>query len=298
MLNLNSDINIFALSRRIKRPLILDGAMGSLLQQKGVPVDSDLWMSLANQSHPEIVLDIHREYIKAGADIITTNTFRTNPAVIKESKNINSSEKLVIPALEIAQQAIGNLPVLIAGSNPPSEDCYKVERILSNRELELNHKRHINLLYENGAHFVLNETQSHFDEIKIISEYCDRNEIPYVMNIFFNDELKILSGEKLNEVLAFLKDSDALAVGFNCILPLTMAKTKRRVKMPENWGIYLNCGDGSFTDSDIKCDISPTVYTEEISSYLSNNPSFVGACCGSSPEHIKSIKKLLDERNS
>jgi methionine synthase I (cobalamin-dependent) len=298
MLNLNSDINVFALSQRIKRPLIIDGAMGSLLQQKGIPVDSNLWMSLANQTHPEILLEIHNDYIKAGADIITTNTFRTNPVAIKESDNINSAEKLVKPAVEIAKQAIGDLPVLIAGSNAPAEDCYKVERVLSNRELELNHKRHINLLYENGAHFILNETQSHFDEIKIISEYCDRNEIPYVMNIFFNDDLEILSGEILNEVLAFLKDSDALAIGFNCILPSTMARAKRRVKMPENWGLYLNCGDGSFTDSGIKCGISPSVYAEEISNYLKNRPSFIGACCGSSTGHIRSIKKLLDERNS
>lgn len=298
MLKLSSELNIFALSRRINRPLIFDGAMGSLLQQKGVPVDNRLWMSYANLSYPETVIEIHKDYINAGADIITTNTFRTNPAAVKESENVNSAEKLVRPAVEIAKQSVGDLPVLIAGSNAPAEDCYQVERKLSNRELETNHKRHINLLFENGVHFIVNETQSHFDEIKIISGYCDRNEIPYIMNIFFTDDFKILSGESLSEVISFLSGTDALAAGFNCVLPSTMKKARKKVKLPYNWGLYLNCGDGSFTDTEIKCGISPADYKEEISKYLKYQPSYIGACCGSSPRHIKLLKKMLDERNS
>lgn len=298
MLKLNDNLNIFALAGRIKRPLILDGAMGSLLQQKEVPVDGTLWMSLANITHPEVVMNIHKNYIKAGADIITTNTFRTNPTAVRESGEINSPEKLVKPALELAQEAAGKLPVIIAGSNAPAEDCYQVERTLSKRELELNHKRHINLLFENGAHFILNETQSHFDEIRLISEYCDRNEIPYVINIFFRDDLTILSGEKLADVLRYLKDTEALAVGFNCVLDSTMARTKRRVKMPVNWGLYLNCGDGSFTDADIQCGVTPKDYSENIKKYLGASPSFIGACCGSSPAHIKAIKRLIDDNKS
>ena len=67
--------NPFSIARRMKRPLILDGAMGSLLQQHGVPRDEHLWMSLANITHPDAVTELHKQYIKAGADIIKTNTF-------------------------------------------------------------------------------------------------------------------------------------------------------------------------------------------------------------------------------
>src|SRR5664279_4587110 len=76
--------NPFSIARRTRRPLILDGAMGSLLQQNGVPRDEHLWMSLANLTHPDKVIELHRQYINAGADIITTNTFRTNPTANKE----------------------------------------------------------------------------------------------------------------------------------------------------------------------------------------------------------------------
>jgi methionine synthase I (cobalamin-dependent) len=293
MLKLKNDFNIFSLSKRIKRPLILDGAMGSLLQQKGVKPDKHLWMSIANITHADLVTEIHKDYIKAGADIITTNTFNTNPTdTIKYKKY--SSVKLVKQAVICAKNAVGNMPVLIAGSNAPAEDCYQAERTISKRELELNHKEHIDLLMQNGVHFILNETHSHFDEISIISNYCDKNNIPYVISLYFTDKLRLLSGEKLSEILKFLDDSNALAVGFNCILPSTMDKAKSKITFPENWGLYLNCGDGSFTDVDIKCGVSPENYSNIIKKYLRFSPSYIGSCCGSSPKHIKKIKNILN----
>jgi methionine synthase I (cobalamin-dependent) len=293
MLKLINDINIFSLSKRMNRPLILDGAMGSLLQQKGVNPDQQLWMSVANITHSDLVTEIHNDYIKAGADIITTNTFNTNPTDTKKNKKY-SSENLVNRAVKCAKNAVGKMPVLIAGSNAPAEDCYQVERTISKRELEQNHQRHIDLLMENGVHFILNETHSHFDEILIISNYCDRKNIPYAISLFFTDKLKLLSGEKLSEILGFLNDSNALAVGFNCILPSTMDKAKSKITFPENWGLYLNCGDGSFTDVDIKCGVSPEIYSNIIREYLNFSPSYIGSCCGSSPEHIKELKSILD----
>ncbi len=293
MLKLKNDVNIFSLSKRINRPLILDGAMGSLLQQKGVKPDKHLWMSLANITHSRLVTEIHKDYIEAGADIITTNTFNTNPTDTKENKKY-SSEHLVKRAVKCAKDAVGNLPVLIAGSNAPAEDCYQVKRTISKREIEQNHKRHIDLLMENDVHFILNETHSHLDEINVISKYCDKKNIPYLMSLFFTDELRLLSGEKLSEILKFLDDSNALAVGFNCIMPSTMKKAKRKITFTANWGFYLNCGDGSFTDVDIKCGVSSENYSNIINEYMNDSPSYIGSCCGSSPVHIKEIKNLID----
>jgi len=293
MQNKKADINFFALAKRMKRPLILDGAMGSLLQQRGVKMHSALWMSLANLENPEIVKGIHDEYIEAGADIITTNTFRTNPLAINRltSKKIKG---LVRKAVNIARAAAGDLPVLIAGSNAPAEDCYQVKRTITKKELEANHKSHIEELYSNGCHFILNETQSHFDEIKIISNYCSDNSIPYVISLFFGNDLNILSGENLSEIIKFIKDRNALAIGFNCILPSTMIKTKRLIKNTKHWGFYLNCGDGAYTDDNIECGISPKEYAKHVAEYTTLSPSFIGACCGSGPEHIRELKNITD----
>ncbi len=297
MFKIKSDLNPFALARRINRPLILDGAMGSMLQQMGCKPDGSMWMSMINLTHPDYVLKIHKQYITAGADIIITNTFRTNPAAIENYKKKIGIDNLVKCSVEIAIEAASNLPVFIAGSNAPAEDCYQVERKISKKTLELNHKKHIELLMENGCHFILNETQSHFDEIKMISNFCSKNDIPYIISLFTDENLRLLSGEKLEDVINFILDYSPLAVSVNCVKQETFIKYFNRSKLNFNWGTYLNCGSGKFTDDNITCGVSPDDYTNLVNQFLKKSPSFVGACCGSTPEHIKRIKKLLDGKN-
>jgi homocysteine S-methyltransferase len=294
MNNLFYNINPFSLSKRIGRPLILDGAIGSYLQEKKINTSGRLWSSLANIENPKAVLKLHKDYIAAGADIITTNTFRTNP----EAANSNgyNSSVLVKAALQLAKEAVNKLPVFIAGSNAPAEDCYQDERTISRKRLEKNHKTHIDLLISNGSQFILNETQSHFDEIKIICEYCFKNDIPYVLSIFMNENLKILSGENVWEIINFAIDYNPLAISFNCIKPQTFEKLYKTIKTDSNWGLYLNCGSGDYGDESIACGISPIEYKQYIEDKLTKQPSFIGACCGSSPSHINEIKRLLDER--
>jgi homocysteine S-methyltransferase len=291
---INNGINPFQQARGIKRPLILDGAMGSLLQQRGIKPKDSLWTSYANISHPEIVEQIHSEYINLGADIITTNTFRTNPAAITHEK-IYSSDKLVKAAVDIAKKSAKNSAVFIAGSNAPAEDCYTKKRTLNQIELEANHSKHIDLLYSYGVDFILNETQSHFDEIEIICKYCFKNNVPYILSIYVDDDLKLLSGEIIADVLGFISDHAPLAVGYNCIRNSTFAKIYQMFVINNSeWGFYLNCGAGKITDENISTGITPEKYAENIQNYLNKSPSFMGACCGSNPSHIKHIKWMLD----
>ncbi len=289
-----SDFNIFSFSKRIKRPLVLDGAMGSLLEQKGLTTSDSAWSAKANLKFPEVVLEIHKEYIYAGADIITTNTFRTNPFSLAQS-GIKNFKRYVQKAVSLAFEAKGNLPVLIAGSNAPAEDCYQVERTISKKELELNHFNHIDSLVESGCHFILNETQSHFDEIKIISKHCEKNNIPYVISLYFDENLCLLSGEKISDVISYLSDTNILSIGFNCISDKVFVKMINQISLPVNWGFYLNC----FTKSDGQnklCSISTAEYLVTIQEVIHFNPSFIGTCCGSNPDFTKAIKGFIDGR--
>lgn len=293
------DFNIFNFARRINRPLILDGAMGSLLQQYNINTTSPLWASIANLEHRELVLKIHREYIEAGADIITSNTFRTNPSAVYNSKLSANQKELVKVSVEIAKEAKQGLPVLIAGSNAPAEDCYQVERTINHKELEQNHHEHIELLWDNGCDYILNETQSHLDEIRIICDFCSKNRIPFVLSLFFTNDLKLLSGEHLSEAIKLICDYQPLAIGFNCIQPETFVKAKDHLissylGVELLWGAYLNCGSGSFTDEVITCGIDEFSYQQIIKDILTLKPAFVGACCGSTPNHIKLIRELLN----
>lgn len=290
---LPKDFNIFSFAQRITRPLILDGAMGSMLQQGGADTSSPLWSSLANIQNREIVLKTHLSYIEAGADIITTNTFRTNPYALQNSSLRINQKQFVKSSVDIALEAKKNLPILIAGSNAPAEDCYQIERNITYKELEVNHSKHIELLWDSGCDFILNETQSHIDEIRIICEFCSKNGIPFVLSLFFDKDLKLLSGEPLMEVIEIIKSYNPLSIGFNCIKPETFEKAKPIIGNI-NWGVYLNCGSGVYTDENILCGINEQQYFNLIKHLLPLKPSFVGACCGSTPKHIKQIWNLLN----
>ena len=278
------------------KPLLLDGAIGSYLQQKGFISDEILWTTKVNFSNPEAIINVHKEYIESGADIITTNTFRTNPIAL-ENSNIDDFNIYVSEAVKLAKEAVEDRKILIAGSNSPAEDCYQPTRSISYSKIELNHKKHIDLLIDNGVDFVLNETQSHLDEIKVICEHCDKNRIPYVISLYFDENLKILSGENLDSVLSLLKNTSALAIGLNCIFPELFSQFIGSTKISTNWGFYLNCGDGHPTDKVINCKIQPGEYLGYVKQSLVYHPSFIGSCCGSNPSHTKKIREYLDGQN-
>jgi homocysteine S-methyltransferase len=285
-------INPFSLAVRLKRPLILDGAMGSLLHKNGYEPDPNLWFSHLNIENPVAVKAIHQAYINAGADIITTNTFRTNPQAIKK-QNKYTSEDLLKASIEIAKETISDFSILLAGSNPPAEDSYQQERKISHRNLQINHSKHIDLLAENGCNFVLNETQSHSDEIGIICRFCSDNNIPYVVSLYFNNDFRILSGEDIFEVIKFISDYDPLAIGFNCINPELFISFLLKLDTNYNWGFYLNYGLGSITDIKLEAAMIPESVSGIVNVSKRKNVSFIGGCCGSDPEHIKYIKQII-----
>ncbi len=279
----------------LNSPLILDGAFGSVLQQRGFSADKDLWYSHLNIANPQAVLSLHKEYIDAGADIITTNTFRTNPVAKKKSNLEITNSEFIKRSVELAIQAKGESNVIIAGSNAPSEDCYHTERTISLFDLEYNHKKHIELLFESGCDIIWNETHSHWDEIEIICKFCSENSIPYSMNIYFDESLKILSGEPIEEIISFVESFSPQTIGFNCIKSNDFEELLAKTQLPENFGFYLNCGGGTVTDQNISCNVSPQKYLDYIKESKKFNPTFVGSCCGSNPAHTKAIKEYFDE---
>lgn len=277
----------------LNRPIILDGAMGSLLQQKGLIANDVIWSARANIVHPEIVKSIHKEYIEAGSEIITTNTFRTNPISLAQSGFNFNKKEIVSRSVEIAILAADGKDIIIAGSNAPAEDCYQIERKISKKELEQNHFDHIGYLIDAGVDIIWNETFSHLDEIKIIIDICESMNFPYAINLFFTDDLKILSGENLARVIDFIIDHSPTLIGFNCVTPQLFLSLMEHFDIDKYWGFYLNCGSGNYSDSKITTGINAEQYSAEIKKHLHLNPTFIGACCGSTPAHIKKIKDTI-----
>ena len=277
------------------RPLILDGAIGSLLSERNFPLDTNLWSSFANLTDLKAVKDIHKEYIAAGAEIITTNTFRTNPSVFSKSGLKISNKEFVEIGVSAAIEARGNHQIIVAGSNSPAEDCYQRERTLHYSELEFNHKNHIEFLWEAGCDIIWNETQSHLDEILLISKFCSENSLPFAMNLYFDEDLKILSGENLNAVVDLVLEYSPEVIGFNCIKQKSFEKYLNQFSLPERWGFYFNCGKNEIGNAKLECGIEGDEYAKGVIPLLKFDPIFAGSCCGSNPDHTKELKELFSE---
>jgi homocysteine S-methyltransferase len=288
-------VNLVEKYQSLGRPLILDGAMGSLLQQRNVLIDKNLWSSLANITNSAQVTRVYSEYMEAGAEIITTNTFRTNPYAFKHSNLNITHEEFVKHSVKLLADVIGDKEIIIAGSNAPAEDCYQEERTIPMYDLEYNHKIHIEQLWENDCDIIWNETQSHWDELNIICKFCEENSITFAVSLYFTDDLRLLSGEYLHDAVQFVKDYSPAAIGFNCIKPEALEDYLHQNSLPDQWGFYFNCGSGNIIDKTISCGINPDEYTTEIRPFLNHKPIYAGSCCGSSPAHTKAIKDLFNE---
>lgn len=287
-------MDISKLFSELKKPLVLDGAVGSFLQNK-IDADNPLWSSLVNIKGPQKVIDLHKEYVAAGADIITTNTFRTNYNAYKESKINIKYEQFVKKSVELATVGRDDANIIIAGSNPPAEDCYQIERKVSQNDLKYNHEKHIELLWQSGVDFILNETQSHFDEIEMICKYCSENKIPFAISLYLNDNLELLSGHRLKEVLNFIQKYDPLFISFNCMKEDLLNEITNEIELNFRWGFYLNLGADIQSSEVIICGVESKTYSEMVKKYLKWNPVIIGACCGSNPSHIKELRKKVDE---
>ncbi|HSL88660.1 MAG TPA: homocysteine S-methyltransferase family protein [Ignavibacteriaceae bacterium] len=290
---INSHFNPFSFSNKINRPLILDGSIGALLQKKGLVDKSPFWSTLANEKYPEEVINLHKIYIEAGTDIITTNTFRTNPTAFKFSGRI-LSDRYVRNAVKLVKQAVSTDSILIAGSNAPAEDCYQSKRTLTKKAIAENHKFHIDQLMDYGCDFILNETQSHFDEIKFIADYCNKNKIPFIMSFLFDEKLKLLDGNSLRKSIDYVLSKNPLAIGFNCITYEILMKALQKIKPDFNWGFYLNCSKGFITEKIYSEGLSLSDYSNVVKAALKYSPSFIGSCCGSTPAFTRQIKRVID----
>ena len=113
------------------RPLVLDGAMGTELDRRGVDTGLPLWSAGALLGSPGTVRQIHDDYIDAGADIITGDTFRTTRRTFLRAGLPDRSAELTSLAVRLARESIAAHPeagVLLAGSMAPLEDCYRPDR--------------------------------------------------------------------------------------------------------------------------------------------------------------------------
>lgn len=275
--------------------LLLDGATGTELNRRGIDTGLPLWSAnaLTTDSGLNVLRQIHLDYLNAGADIITTNTFRTNRRVLA-GKGFSAHE-LTLRAVATAREAIAEFgkPALVAGSLSSLEDCYRPDLVPPADECLAEHSERIDHLVKGGADVLLIETMNSIREAVIAAKIATATGLPTWVTFVCDEKGLILSGESLTHAADLLMPLGVKALGVNCMPAHTLAQplTELRAFCGEDFPLlaYGNIGQVDDKQGWLNTD-SP--HPEGYLRYAQTWPAqIIGACCGSTPEHIRKLKQ-------
>ncbi|MEE3254164.1 MAG: homocysteine S-methyltransferase family protein, partial [Chloroflexota bacterium] len=187
--------------------LLLDGATGTELERRGVDISLPLWSAHAILDAPEILMQIHLDYLLAGANIITANTFRTHRHNLASSGMDDQATSMTQQAVAIAQKAISlsnKTSAFVAGSIAPLGDSYTPENTLSERKLNKEHRLMSKILVSSGVDLLLVETMSTILEAVIATSSAISTGCPTFISLVCNRDGSLLSGESLHDAIASL----------------------------------------------------------------------------------------------
>jgi homocysteine S-methyltransferase len=282
--------------------IVLDGAMGSELERRGVNTALPLWSAAALDAAPEMVERIHSEYLAAGAQVITTNTFRTNIRALAKAGIAHRAQELTQRAVALARRALcsASASALIAGSIAPVEDCYAPALVPSDAELLAEHTIHANNLATAGVDLLLIETQNTIREAVAALRAARATGKPVWVSFTLNAENHLLSGEPLSEAVRAVLPWQPQAVLVNCIPVAQVAPVVKQLRalVPAHIaiGAYANAGrideTGRWT---MEGGVSPDDYAEAAREWRALGATIIGGCCGTTPEHIAALTRQLSE---
>lgn len=281
--------------------LILDGATGTELSRRGVDTGLPLWSAnaLMNDRDALILENVHEDYVRAGADIISTNTFRTNRRALAPSGNEGRALGLTRRAVEIARAAIAKVPsdkpCFVAGSISTLEDCYRPDLVPGDDDLRSEHSERVDHLIRSGVDLILIETINTIREALIMTRLAVGTGKAAIVSFVCNREGKILSGETLSDAARQLLPLGVAAIGVNCGPTPYLARplAELRVACGGQFPLiaYGNIGHADDTVGWVNTDAEdPGVYCELASRWPAR---IIGGCCGTTPEHIKELVMVL-----
>ena len=282
-----------------KRILFCDGGMGSLLQEAGLKPGElpGTW----NITHPEELVKIHKAYLEAGADIVTTNTFGVDRLKYNETTEFQL-EPVIRAAVANAKEAIrqsGKQAWIGLDMGPTGkllrpmgdlafEDCYAIYREV------------VEIGADAGADFVLIETMSDSYETKAAvlaaKEGCN---LPIFVTVTFDERGKLLTGGSPASIVAMLEGLGVDVLGMNCGLgPVQMKEILKDILEVSSTPVMINPNAGLPRSENGKTvyDIDAAHFAKTVEEIVDMGARIVGGCCGTTPEHIRMVAERCRDK--
>ncbi len=275
--------------------IVFDGGVGTYLYEKGIYINT--CFDELNLTNPDLVAEVHRDYVNAGADVIETNTFGANRFKLAphglETKVYDINRK----GAEIARKVAGET-TFVAGSMGPLGVQIEPIGKLSYDEAKEVFKEQAKGLLEGGVDLIVLETFSLVSEL-IQAVRATREldpKIPIMAQVTVNDDGVLLSGAALGAFVDEITKYDVDVIGLNCSVgPKAMLEaleqlrplTKIPVSVQPNAGVPQNVGGRNIYMT------SPEYIAEYAKRFILSGANVVGGCCGTNPEHIRAIRRAV-----
>jgi len=272
--------------------LVFDGAMGSLLYERGVFVTQNF--EQLNVTRPEVVAKIHEDYVAAGAQVIETNTFGANGFCLDRHGLGDQVRAFNVAGARLARRAAGE-DVWVAGSIGPTG---LVPGVASPAELELvaaTFADQAAALVEGGVDLFVLETFRHLEEIRIAIEAARRADpsLPIIASMAFNPSETVADGSTPEQVATTLRDWGADVIGVNCgdgpQLALAIAERMRGAGTP--LCVQPNAGLPRTVDGRLLYMATPEYLDVFARRTIQLGATMIGGCCGTTPDHVHWMAK-------
>lgn len=295
-----------------KQIRILDGGMGQELLARGLDSHGTLWSAkaLLEEKNHSLVESVHEDFVKAGAEVIVTNTFATRRIRLRENDLEDKFEILNKNAGKIAKRVKNKYPqILIAGGLPPQNTTYSCD---AREETEIfnNFKDQAKILNPYVDFFYL-DVLSSIREISIAINSIEEFNKPFLIGAHISEGVTLASGERLSEIVKKIEIKNLLGLILACVSPENYEKNVNEVKsIGVPFGFKLNAFIKTYSKQNftgaynknksvnpneflgLRKDLTPEKIAEFAKKFKDEGATILGGCCEIRPEHIKAISDI------
>lgn len=278
-----------------KGPVLLDGATGTNLQKAGMPVGvcPEQWI-LENS---EVLIDLQKQYVEAGTDILFAPTFTASRIKLKEYGLEDHLEEMNRKLVALSKEAAKGTNALVAGDlTMTGEQLYPLGDLMFEDLVDV-YKEQAKIIADAGADLFVVETMMSLQECRAavlaIREVCD---LPVMVSLTYNEDGRTLYGTDPVTAVVVMQSLGADAVGMNCSTG-PEAMLEPIAKMAEYAAIPLlakpNAGMPELIDGQTVFNVEPEEFAEVGKKLVEEGAAIIGGCCGTTPEHIRALKEAV-----
>lgn len=273
--------------------VIFDGAMGTMMQRMGLQA-GDL-PELLNMTHPEMIRDIHRQYVEAGSHVVSTNTFQASEYKLKSCGH--TVEEIISQAVILARESGALFTALDVG--PIGQMMEPLGPMTFEQAYEM-FRRQMVAGEQAGADVIIVETMSDVYEVKAaLLAAREHTSLPVILSLTYQSDGRTFTGTDSVTATLTLQGMEPDAIGLNCsmgpreLLPVA-EKILRYSKLPVI--VQANAGLPEIIDDETIYTITPEEYVESVIAMLDRGVRIIGGCCGTDPEFIRQIAQVVKGR--